>query len=205
MKQWISNNPFNLWSKAKWELSLDMLKQRSWDLWISNFGADKERWRMVLREGKSGDLHPWRLKALPSLCHHCDRHGGVSLPLSSPWAHYSGRSLPLCKSSPPHLNIAFDLFIWGEKWVKNGVRESKERDINVTMEREYHIISGTNPLRVLRSSSAVFYPFFVEFFIWFFVFYFLIWFYWFFPTHHYYTPDWWLLTSSWQKWLEEPL
>lgn len=30
--------------------------------------------------------------------------------------------------------------------MKNGVRESKERDINVTMEREYHIISGTNPL-----------------------------------------------------------
>ena len=44
-------------------------------------------------------------------------------------------------------------------------RGSEERDINVMMEREYHIISGTNPLRVLRSSSAVFYPFFVEFFM----------------------------------------
>lgn len=54
--------------------------------------------------------------------------------------------------------------------MKNGCRGSEERDINVMMERGYHI-SGTNPLRVLRSSSAEFYPFFVEFFIWF-VFYF---------------------------------
>ena len=58
--------------------------------------------------------------------------------------------------------------------MKNGVWGSKERDINVMMQREYRIISGNNPLRVLRSSSSVFYPFFVEFFIWFFVFYFLI-------------------------------
>ena len=152
---------------------------------------------MVLREGKSMGLHPWRLKALPSLCHHRDRHGRVSLPLSSPWAPCSGWSLPLCKFSPATLKLPliFPFWGWGEMSEEWG-RGSEERDINVMMEREYHIISGTNPLRVLRSSSAVFYPFFVEFFIWFFVFYFLIWFYWFFPTHHYYTLDWWLLTSS---------
>ena len=82
---------------------------------------------------------------------------------------------------PPSPQYCLWSFHLGGKWVKNGVRGSKKRDINVTMERGYHIISGTNPLRVHRSSSAVFYPFFVEFFIWFFVFYFLIWFYWFFP------------------------
>lgn len=83
--------------------------------------------------------------------------------------------LPLCKFSPAALKLPliFPFWGWGEMSEEWG-RGSEGRDINVMMERGYHIISGTNPLRVLRSSSAEFYPFFVEFFIWFFVFYFLI-------------------------------
>ena len=129
MKQWISNNPFNLWSKAKWELSLDMLTQRSWDLWISNFEADKERWRMVLREGKSVGLHPWRLKALPSLHHHRDRHGGVSLPFSSPWTPCSGWSLPLWKFSPATLILPSIFPFEGENVWRMGYGEVKRETL----------------------------------------------------------------------------